>query len=157
MTDSVFSAIIQKAPVTCIASSKNVPESKSSAYMRKYHHLTKCFLKVLIFEKMHITVSYLIKFLVNIWNHRKNLKDFRVQNHSKMLHLCKIWPFYHDFHGLQLSNLFIIIILKIILWEIRKRTTYFDGLHKLLQFYLINPLPRRDKNHQNLKTVQFSK
>ena len=115
----VFSAIIQihiqKAPVTCIASSKNVQDTKSSAYMRKYYHLTKRFLKVLIFEKIHITVSYLFKFLVNIWNHRKNLKDFRVQNHSKMLHLCKIWPFYHDFHGLKLSNLFIIIILKIIL------------------------------------------
>ena len=35
---------------------------------------------VLIFEKIHITQSYFITFLVNIWNHGKNLKDLRSQN-----------------------------------------------------------------------------
>ena len=29
--------------------------------------------QVLIFEKIHITESYIIKILVNIWNHGKNL------------------------------------------------------------------------------------
>ena len=36
--------------------------------------------QVLIFENMHITKSYIIKFLVNIWNHGKNLQDLSGQN-----------------------------------------------------------------------------
>ena len=34
----------------------------------------------LIFQNIHITKSYIIKFLVNIWNHRKNLQDLSSQN-----------------------------------------------------------------------------
>ena len=39
--------------------------------------------QVLIFENKHITESYLIKFLGNIWNHRKNWQDLRGQNPCK--------------------------------------------------------------------------
>ena len=39
--------------------------------------------KVLIFEKTHITESYLIKFFVNIWNNGKNLEDLHGQNSCK--------------------------------------------------------------------------
>ena len=36
--------------------------------------------QVLIFENIHITKCYIIKFLVNIWNHGKNLQDLSGQN-----------------------------------------------------------------------------
>ena len=36
-----------------------------------------------IFENIHITEYYLIKFLVNIWNHGKNLQELRGQNPCK--------------------------------------------------------------------------
>ena len=36
-----------------------------------------------IFENIHITEYYLIKFLVNIWNHGKNLQELRGQNPFK--------------------------------------------------------------------------
>ena len=32
--------------------------------------------QVLIFENIHITKSYIINFLVNIWNHGKNFRRF---------------------------------------------------------------------------------
>ena len=54
---------------------------------QKYYHLfiiysNKTF-QVLIFETIHITESYLIKFLVNSWNHGKNWQDLQGQNHCK--------------------------------------------------------------------------
>ena len=36
--------------------------------------------QVLVFENIHITKSYIIKFLINIWNHGKNLQDVSSQN-----------------------------------------------------------------------------
>ena len=36
-----------------------------------------------IFENIHITEYYLINFLVNIWNHGKNLQELRGQNPFK--------------------------------------------------------------------------
>ena len=36
--------------------------------------------QVLIFENIHITKSYMIKVLVNIWNHGKNLQNLSSQN-----------------------------------------------------------------------------
>ena len=36
--------------------------------------------QVLLFENIHITKSYIIEFLVNIWNHGKNLQDLSGQN-----------------------------------------------------------------------------
>ena len=36
--------------------------------------------QVLIFENIHIAKFYIIKFLVNIWNHGKNLQDLSSQN-----------------------------------------------------------------------------
>ena len=36
--------------------------------------------QVLIFENKHITKSYIIKFVVNIWNHGKNLQVLSTQN-----------------------------------------------------------------------------
>ena len=39
--------------------------------------------QVLIFEKILITESYIIKLLVNIWNHFKKLQDLSGQNPCK--------------------------------------------------------------------------
>ena len=36
--------------------------------------------QVLIFENIHITKSYIIKFLENIWNHGNNIQDLSSQN-----------------------------------------------------------------------------
>ena len=36
--------------------------------------------QVLIFKNIHITKSSIIKFLINIWNHGKNLQDLSGQN-----------------------------------------------------------------------------
>ena len=36
--------------------------------------------QVFILEKIHVTKCYIIKFLVNIWNHGKNLQDLSGQN-----------------------------------------------------------------------------
>ena len=36
--------------------------------------------QVFIFENIHIAKSYIIKFLVNIWNYGKNLEDLSSQN-----------------------------------------------------------------------------
>ena len=36
--------------------------------------------QVFIFENIHVTESYLKKFLVDIWNQGKNLQDFHGQN-----------------------------------------------------------------------------
>ena len=39
------------------------------------HLLSNKTFQVFIFENIHINKSYIIKFLVNIWNHGKNLQD----------------------------------------------------------------------------------
>ena len=70
-------------------------------------------LQVLIFEKIQITDSYLIKFLVNIWNNDKNFQDLRDQNRCKNVGLMNKMAIYHDFHGLKLS--FVLFTSKIIL------------------------------------------
>ena len=49
--------------------------------------------QVLIFETIHITESYLIKFLVNSWNHGKNWQECKFKTTAKMLDRCNIWPF----------------------------------------------------------------
>ena len=51
-----------------------LPGSRNSAYGRKNIIISNKTFQVPIFEKkIHITESYLIKFLVNIWNHGKNV------------------------------------------------------------------------------------
>ena len=75
MLTDFFSAI---APIT--ASSENVPNSQSSAYRRKYHHLFKQNV-----SSAH-TLLFKIQFLVNIWYHGKNLQVLIVlvhENHDK--------------------------------------------------------------------------
>ena len=71
-----YSLHLQKAPIT--ASSENLPDSRCSAHGRKYYFLSNKTFQVLIFENIHITKSYIIKFLVNIWNHGNNLRDLTV-------------------------------------------------------------------------------
>ena len=83
-----FSAIVhlQKAPIT--ASSENMPHSQFFTYMhenQKYYHLFKQNGLSAHIEKIHITWSYSIKILVNIWNHGKKLQDLQGQNHWKIL------------------------------------------------------------------------
>ena len=66
---------LQKAPIT--ASSENLPDSwcmfRSWA---KILFLSNRTFQVLIFENIHITKSYVIQFLVNIWDHGKNSQEF---------------------------------------------------------------------------------
>ena len=79
-----YSAIahLQKAPIT--ASLELVPDSRYFAYGRKYHDLFKWNVSSAHFrKKIHITESYLSKFLENILNHEKNLQDLRGQNPCK--------------------------------------------------------------------------
>ena len=45
-----------------------------------YFFVKKNVLDAYIKKKIHITKSYKIKFLVNIWNHRKNLQDLSSKN-----------------------------------------------------------------------------
>ena len=45
-----------------------------------YRFLSNITFQVLIFENIHIAKSYVIKILVNIWNHGKNLQDLSGQN-----------------------------------------------------------------------------
>ena len=53
-------------------------------------------------EKIHITKSYIIKFLVNIWSHGKNLQDLNVpipcRNGGLVYHLVNC----HGFHRLKI-------------------------------------------------------
>ena len=88
-----FSAIahLRKEPIA--ASLENVPDSIYSAYGRKYYHLFKQNVSSAHIKKNHITESYLVKFLINIWNQGKNLHDLRGQNPCKNVDLCNIWPF----------------------------------------------------------------
>ena len=58
--------------------------------------------QVLIFVKIHSTQSNFGK----IFNHEKNLKDLRGQNHCKNVGLWHIWPFIMIFMDLKLSYLF---------------------------------------------------
>ena len=111
--------------------------------------------QVLIFENVHIIKSCIIKFLVNIWNHGKNLQDL-----SSQKPLLKRWTavtfghlswffIYHDFHALKVPYLF--FISKIIIQEIR----LYKEKHMLTDYfrcYKLNktstPLPRREKFSQ---------
>ena len=54
-------------------------------YRQKYYHLFKQNGLSAHIEKIHITWSYSIKILVNIWNHGKKLQDLQGQNHWKIL------------------------------------------------------------------------
>ena len=49
---------------------------------------------------------YWILFMVNIWNHGKNLQDLRGQNHYKNAGLVYHLAIYHDFHGQKQSHFF---------------------------------------------------
>ena len=57
-------------------------------------------------KKVHISESYIVKFLLNIWNHGKNLHDLSGQNPCKKWWTGVTFGHYHDFHGLKLSYLF---------------------------------------------------
>ena len=50
------------------------------SWAKKRLFLSNKTFQVLIFENIHITKPYIIKFLVNIWNHEKNLQDLSSQN-----------------------------------------------------------------------------
>ena len=82
-------AHLQKAPIT--ASSENVPDSQTSAYMRKYSHnfLNKTFY-VLIFEK---NTNYWLQFWSIFWTTERTVKICVVKTTAKMLDWCNIWPF----------------------------------------------------------------
>ena len=66
MLTNSFSAIayLQKALIT--ASSENVPDSRCSVYGQNIIIFSNKTFPVLIFEKIHITESSIIKFLLNI-------------------------------------------------------------------------------------------
>ena len=49
--------------------------------------------KEVIFENIHKTKSYIIKFLVNTWNHGKNLQDMSGQTPAEIVDSCNIWSF----------------------------------------------------------------
>ena len=64
-------AHLQKAPIT--ATSENVPGSRCSAHGEIFFlFLSNKTFQVFTFENIDITKSYIIIFLVNIWNHGKN-------------------------------------------------------------------------------------
>ena len=73
-----FSAFahLQKTLITAI--SDNVPDPDIPLMV-----LSNKTFQVLILEKLHITESYMIKFVLNIWNHGKNLQDLSAQNPCK--------------------------------------------------------------------------
>ena len=47
---------------------------------RSWANLSNKTFQVLILENIHITKSYIIKILIDIWNHGKNLQDLSSQN-----------------------------------------------------------------------------
>ena len=66
MTKKIYVDVLvslQKAPIT--VSPENLPDSRCSAHGQKYDYfLSNKTFQVLIIENVHITKSYLIKFLV---------------------------------------------------------------------------------------------
>ena len=58
---------LQKAPIT--ASSENMPDFRCFAHGRIFFFSNKTLEALLLKKKIYITESYIIKFLVNIWNH----------------------------------------------------------------------------------------
>ena len=89
-------AHLQKASVTTC--SENVPDSHSSVNRRNITF------QVLIFEKIHVTETYLIIFLVYIWNHGV---EFIYKILGIVLHLA----IRQYFRGLKLSFFFILKII----------------------------------------------
>ena len=105
LTHSFFAIThLQRAPI--IASSENVPEYRCSAYGRKYLIYNKNVSSTHFRKKIHISESYIVNFLLNIWNHGKNLHDLSGQNPCKKWWTGVTFGHYHDFHGLKLSYLF---------------------------------------------------
>ena len=65
---------------------KTVPDSWSSAHRWKYYDL---FVQT---KRCMCSFSKTFALLINIWNHGKNLQDWRGQNHCKIFDWCNIWP-----------------------------------------------------------------
>ena len=75
----------------------------------------------LIFEKIHITESYIIKFLVNIWNHGKTLQYLSGENPHKMVNWCNSWSFIMI---IMIKCFRIIIILNVLSLKIEHEKDY---------------------------------
>ena len=100
-------------------------------------------IQVLIFENIHITKSYIINFLVNIWNHGKNLQDLSSQTPAKMVDCCNIWSIIMIYYIFFISK---IIMQEIWLCKEKHMLTDYFSCYKLSK--TSTPFPRREKFSQ---------
>ena len=111
--------------------------------------------QVLIFENIHITKSYIIKFLVNILNHGNNLQDLNSQNICENRWTAVTFCHLLRFSWTKTTRSF--FISKIIIHEIRlcKEKHMLTNNFSCYKLNKTSTLFQEEKNSPKLKNCQI--